>query len=287
MKRFQAIPWTHVASPNGWVVARPGQILFLSEAWALPQHRAMDIGQHAKTLSAGVTKIVYDRDELRSPFTLYNPVLGRKYMLQLRRTKESLAPLSYMAHELVVACEDDSGREVPCDLSVLFALASPRYMPDHAAKLFRLFAVLAIPQGGDEEAPRNYVYKAPEREATWAAWAPPELVKEAADPETWKGLTRRPLDCLANPECLLALVTLVYDLSEESRCVGAKLGLWKNPPHSVKCPGGEPEEREVTLKDVERVAEGYEHGCFTFAAQVALLFIGHWLPTHKVLQYRC
>lgn len=261
----RTIPWSHVVSPNGWAVVRPGEVVYLTPAIPLPQWRAMDMRLHRKTLSTAIVSVRYAQQQLprQKGFILHNPVLRRTYYIVMEPASESLAPLSYMAHSLTVYCETGGARSA-CDLSLLYALASPMAMPDYAALIFRAMAV-AAGQGG---------YAAPQREATWVIWYP-KTDSEMSEPD-WLAKTRKPLDCLADPECHAALVRLIHDLSENSRCIGWRLGLWRPPPTS-KCPGV-----EATPEDI---IKRFEEGGFTEIAKYALLFIGHWYPVHQFLKY--
>lgn len=257
----KSIPWSHVVSPFGWAVVRPGETVYLSPAIPLPQWRAMDMRLHRKTLSTAIVAVKYAQQPLPrgKTLTLHNPVLGRTYYLIMEPATESLTPLSYMAHTLTVYCET-AGMRSACDLSLLYALVSPMAMPDYAALIFRAMAVTGQ-------------YTAPQREATWLSWLP-RIEREMGE-EDWPTKTRKPLDCLADPECHAVLVKLIYDLSEKTRCLGWRLGLWR--PSPANCPGTETSPESIIRK--------FEEGGYTEMAKYALLFIGHWYPVHQFTKY--
>ena len=261
----KTIPWSHVVGPNGWVVVRPGEVVFTHPAIQLPQWRAMDMRLHRKTLSTAIVAVEYPAQPppKQRAFVLHNPVLDRSYYIIMEPATESLAPLSFMAHKLVVYCET-RGMRSACDLSFLYALTSPMAAPDYAALIFRAMAVLKTSQG----------HSAPQKEATWLSWRP-QTEKEMSEGD-WPMKARKPLDCLANAECHAALVRLIYDLSEQSRCVGWKLGLWRPAP--INCPGAE-------RSSPEDIIRKFEEGQFTDVAKYALLFVGHWYPVHQFTKY--
>ena len=284
------IPWSHIVSPNGWAVVKPGQVVYLNPAQPLPPHRSIELRVHNKTLSTSITLIVglsQAPKDLSKTFTLYSAPLDKVYYIVLSRTNEAMAPLGYMSHEIAVYCETSSGTRTACDLSFLFNLAAPQETPEIAARVFRAMAVVC--NNPDKEKP--YVGTAvvkgkpgpactvnqlmpPEREATWTAWVP-GVDKEMAHPE-WPWNMRKAFDCLADPECLAALMRLVFDRSEKARCYGAQLELWSPMPYNC----GKVKAEEV----VKKVASGEgEEGRFTEKARRALYVVGHWLPPHLIV----
>ncbi|MEM1598632.1 MAG: hypothetical protein QXI07_09010 [Pyrobaculum sp.] len=286
----RTIPWSHIISPNGWGVVKPGHVVYFNPVQPLFQYRGMDLKQHAKTLSISVAAVVGLSQPPKDPskaFTLYSAALDKVYYIVLSRASESMAPLGYLTHEIGVYCETSSGIQTVCDLSFLFGLNSALEAPEFAARTFRTLGVTCKAPEKEKQYTGTPVVKAKpepacaksqlmplEREATWLAWVP-GADKEMADPR-WVWNMRKALDCLADPECLAALVKLVIDRSEKVRCYGAQLELWAPPPVSCN-KAKKPEEI------AEMIAKGEEEeGRFTEKARRALYVIGHWYPTQLI-----
>jgi len=244
----------------------------------LPQYRAMDLGRHAKTVSAALTSVcmAYYAGKAHRQQKFMELRLGpRRYIVFIWPDSLAAAPLSHMSHRLYILCEQPD-----CDLSPLIALADPLH-PKYAEYASTVARSL-------------YTYASP-KDMQFSRWLPICEYLECRNtifgsPNYEQSFAKAALDILSNQEKLELLMKLVYDRSKENRRAGFAAGLWTLDPDSLPGDIWAQIEDAVKRRDAAQIRDLLQHvdkppdkGQFTAIATAALGYIAHTIPTHILL----